>query len=113
VRTINLKSAFPSVEEARRRLITEMETARRSGVRLLKIIHGWGSTGEGGKLAPAIRKSLRLRVREGRAAMVIPGERFSGDTLEGRDLLRRHPSVHGDSDWNRTNQGISIVELLP
>ena len=111
VRTINLKSGFPSVEEARRRLIAEMDVARESGSRLLKIIHGWGSSGEGGKLASAIRRSLRLRVREGRAVLVVPGERFSGDSLEGRDLLQRHPSIRTDPDWNRANPGIVIVEV--
>jgi hypothetical protein len=113
VRTIILKSGFPSVDEARRRLIAEMDAARKSGIRLLKVVHGWGSCGEGGKLAPAIRKSLRLRVKEGRAAIVIPGERFSSDSLEGRALLQRHPAVRRDPDWNRNNPGISVVELVP
>lgn len=112
MRAINLKAGSPSVDGARRRLLGEMDAARRSGIRLLKIIHGWGSSGEGGKLAPAIRKSLRLRVKEGRAVLVVPGERFSSDSLEGRELLLRHPSVRSDPDWNRANPGVVIVELV-
>ena len=79
--------------------------------RVLKVIHGWGSSGEGGKLGPAIRKSLRLRVKEGKALLIVPGERFSGDTNEGRELLQRHPHLRRDRDCNRANPGITLVEL--
>ncbi|MCI0536088.1 MAG: hypothetical protein L0Z50_12760 [Verrucomicrobiales bacterium] len=58
-----------------------------------KVIHGWGSSGEGGKIGPAIRKSLRLRVKEGKATLVVSGDGFSSDTNEGRELARRHPSL--------------------
>ena len=111
--TVNLEAGFPSVDEARRRLLAEMDAARRAGVRVLKVIHGWGSSGEGGKLGPAIRKSLRLRVKEGRALSVVPGERFSSDTNEGRELVQRHPQLRSDRDFNRANPGMTLVELAP
>lgn len=113
MRTLNLEAGQPRVDDARRRLLAEFDAARKSGVKLLKVIHGWGSSGEGGKLGPAIRKSLRLRVKEGRARLVVTGERFSADTLEGRELAQRHPSVRADRDFNRANPGVTIVELSP
>jgi len=112
MRTINLETGLPTVDDARRRLLIELESARRNGDRLLKVIHGWGSSGAGGQLGPAIRRSLRLRVKEGHAALVVPGERFSSDALEGRELARRHPVVRGDRDFNRANPGITVVELV-
>jgi hypothetical protein len=113
LRTINLETGFPSVDDARRRLLAEMAAARKAGVRVLKVVHGWGSSGEGGTLGPALRKSLRLRVKEGRAALVVAGERFSSDTNEGRELAQRHPFVRHDRDFNRSNPGITVVELAP
>jgi len=113
MRTVNLETGRPSVDDARRRLLAETQAARDAGVRLLKVVHGWGSSGEGGKVGPAIRRSLRLRVKEGKALAVVPGERFSSDTLEGRELLRRHPSLRNDRDLNRANPGITLVELTP
>ncbi len=109
--TINLKSGHPDLESARRRLLDALETARTSGVKVLKVIHGWGSSGEGGVLGVGIRKSLRLRIKEGRARLVVTGERFSSDSLEGRDLLGRHPAVRRDPDFNRANPGVTILEL--
>lgn len=111
MRTINLKLGHPTVDEARRRLLVELESVRASGGRLVKVIHGWGSTGEGGQLGPAIRKSLRLRVKEGRARLVVAGEKFSSDSNDGRELALRHPSVRADRDFNRVNPGITILEL--
>ena len=109
--TVNLKIGRPSIDEARRRLAGELEAARHARVRVLKVVHGWGSSGEGGNLGPAIRRSLRLRVKEGKATLVVPGERFSSDTEEGRTLLKRHPALRRDPDCNRANPGITLVEL--
>ena len=108
---VNLESGRPTLEEARKRLLREMESARNEGVRVLKVIHGYGSSGEGGVLCVGIRKSLRLRVKEGIARTVVPGERFSSDATEARDLLLRHPSLRGDRDLNRGNLGVTLVEL--
>lgn len=110
--TVNLEAGLPSVDEARRRLLSEMQSAQARGVRVLKVIHGWGSSGDGGKLGPAIRKSLRLRVKEGNARLVVAGERFSSDTNEGRELIQRFPALRKDRDYNRCNPGITLVELV-
>lgn len=113
MRIVNLESGRPDLDTARRRLLAEIDAARAHGVRLLKVIHGWGSSGTGGILAVGIRKSLRLRVKEGQALAVVPGERFSADTTEGRELVQRHPQLRRDRDFNRSNPGVTVVELAP
>src|SRR5258708_24283060 len=112
-RTINLESGLPSLDEARRQLIRQIEGARTEGVRVLKVIHGYGSSGAGGVLCAGIRRLLRLRVKEGKAVTVIPGERFSSDAIEAREFLARHPDLRRDRDLNRANPGITLVELAP
>ena len=111
LRTINLEAGRPDLDTARRRLLAEIESARSQGVRVLKIIHGYGSSGAGGVLAVGIRKSLRLRVKEGKALAIIPGERFSSDANETRLLLQKYPHLRGDRDLNHANPGITIIEL--
>jgi hypothetical protein len=111
-RIVNLESGLPSLEEARRRLLQQMDLARKEGVRVLKVIHGYGSTSGAGVLCAGIRKSLRLRVKEGKARMIVPGERFSADANDARELLLRHPSLRRDRDFNRANPGITMVELI-
>lgn len=111
VRTCNLEAGSPTLDEARRRLLKEIDAARREGVRVMKVIHGYGSSGAGGVLCAGIRRSLRLRVKEGKASTLVPGERFSADAAESRELLQRYPTLRQDRDLNRANPGITIVEL--
>ncbi len=111
LRTVNLEAGLPTLEEARRRLLAAIDTARRDGVRVLKVVHGYGSSGAGGVLGTGIRRSLRLRVKEGKALQVVPGERFSSDALDARELLQRYPALRRDRDFNRANPGITIIEL--
>ena len=113
VRTVNLESGRPTVEEARRRLLNAIRQAEDSPARLLKGVHGWGSTGSPASIKHAIHRSLRLRVKERRVRSFVPGERFSSDTEEGRDLLRRYPQLRRDRELNRANPGITLVELSP
>ena len=63
LRTCNIESSFLSLDEARRTVIGEIRRAKREGVRVLKIIHGYGSTGKGGTLNHGLRKSFALRKR--------------------------------------------------
>ena len=111
IKVVNLEDGRPSTTQARARLASELQRARESGVAILKVIHGYGSSGSGGVLCAGIRKSLRLRIKEGKAVALIPGEHFSSDANETRHLLLRHPVLRQDRDLNRGNPGITIVEL--
>ena len=77
----------------------------------MKIIHGYGSSGVGGKLKVAIRKSLVHRRKEGIVKTIIWGEYFSTDKQDTRVLLQRHPLLKSDKDLNRNNECVTIVEL--
>jgi len=65
IRTCNIEAGFPSLDEARRSVIEEIRRAKREGVRVLKVIHGYGSSGKGGTLCHGLRKSFALRKKEG------------------------------------------------
>ena len=59
LKTVNLEDGMPSVAQARARLSTEIRSAQQSGVKVLKLIHGYGSTGIGGDLRVALQSTLR------------------------------------------------------
>jgi len=54
------------VQEALQRLERELALARKEGLGLLKIIHGYGSTGVGGDIRIAVQVRLREMVEDGR-----------------------------------------------
>ena len=111
VRTINLKEDLPTVEEARKQLINELILAKRQGVSALKLIHGYGSSGVGGKIKDGIRRSLALRKKEGKIKSYVSGEEWDIFEERSRDILEQCPELSGDSDLNRHNSGITIVLL--
>ena len=109
--TVNLKQGLPTVEEARRRLAAELARARAANTSVIKIIHGYGSTGQGGSLRQALRRSLAHRRKEGAIREFLPGERFSMFDPLAAELIRDHPELQHDSDRERDNEGITLVFL--
>ncbi|MCX5653173.1 MAG: Smr/MutS family protein [Planctomycetota bacterium] len=109
IRTLNIKSDRPSVDEARQRLKQAIVDARRDKVAVLKLIHGYGSSGVGGAIRDAIRSSLRRRVKEGLVAEFIPGESWSIFDPAARRLLELCQELGKDSDLDRHNEGITVI----
>lgn len=109
---LNIEAGLPTVDEARQRLLAELRQARQSGIIAIKIIHGYGSTGTGGALRPALRKSLLLRKKEGLVTRVIFGEKWSVFEEDARYAIERCPELRSDRDLNRSNAGITIAVLV-
>ena len=111
IRTYKIEDGRPGVEEARRLLMQEIKASKSAGYRFLKLIHGFGSSGVGGDLRIALRKSLTKRRSEGMIRGFIPGEKWSPFSQEARDVVDRFPALGRDTDYARENPGITIVEL--
>jgi len=111
IRIYNVEADLPTLDQARRLVIEEIRRAKRDRVRVLKIIHGYGSSGTGGRLAVGLRKSFALRKKEGAILDAIPGEDFSIFQPRTMALLEAVPKLKGDLDLNQVNEGITIVWL--
>ena len=111
VTTFNVEAALPTLDEARRQVIDEIRRAKREGVRVLKIIHGYGSSGKGGTLCIGLRKSFTLRKKEGVIKDFIAGEAFSIFNPTVLALLEAVPELRGDPELNATNEGVTILWL--
>src|SRR6266404_3184319 len=111
IRIFNVETNLPTLDEARRLVIDEIKRAKREGVKVLKVIHGYGSSGTGGKLCVGLRKSFGLRKKEGIIKDFIAGEDFSifNDTVLA--LLEAVPELRGDPDLGATNAGVTLVWL--
>ena len=111
VRTYNIEAGLPTLDEARRLVIEEIKRAKREGVRVLKVIHGYGSSGQGGALCVGLRKSFRLRKKEGVVRDFIAGEDFSIFSDRALALLESVPQLRGDPDLDATNEGVTFIWL--
>lgn len=102
---------MPQVHEAVQRLDHELSHAKQQGEQMVKLIHGYGSTGVGGDIRIAVQKRLRELVDNGQIRVCIFGEYWSKSNDEAWRLLQSHPTLKSDPDLGRRNQGITIVVL--
>jgi hypothetical protein len=111
IKTVNLKSDMPQVQEALQRLGKELALARQQKHTVLKIIHGYGSTGAGGDIRIAVQKRLHEMSQEGHIRGCIFGESWSKSHDQTWTLLQAQPELKSDADLGRRNQGITVVLL--
>jgi len=111
MKTVNLKSDMPQVHEALQRLDRELALARQEKTKLLKLVHGYGSTGAGGDIRIAVQKRLLEMAQNGQILGCIFGENWSKSDEAAWKLLQSHPELKSDSDLGRRNLGITIVLL--
>lgn len=109
LKIINLEEGFPTVEQARQKMVRELDVARRSGVKGVKLIHGYGSSGTGGEIRLAVGRALQEMKRHGSVACVIYGEDWSVSNADAWALIKLHPALKQDFDLNRKNRGITIA----
>lgn len=111
LRTVNLELGLPSVQEGCRRLEAELLQARQDGIQVLRIIHGWGSGGSGGKLREACRAVLNRKMAEGRIKLFLRGEEYSRAQIAGREQLEHYLELQKYERGDSGNPGITIIIL--
>ena len=102
---------MPTVQEALNRLDREIAGARQQKNSLLKIIHGYGSTGAGGDIRMAVQRRLHELVEGGQIRGCVFGENWSKTDNTTWRLLQTQSDLKSDPDLGRRNQGITVVWL--
>jgi len=110
-RTFNVEAGLPSLDEARRLVIAEIKRAKGDRLRVLKVIHGYGSSGKGGALCIGLRKSFGLRKKDGVIKDFVAGEDFNIFNETVLALLEAVPELRGDPDLGAINEGVTILWL--
>ena len=108
---INLEEGHPTVNVGLLRLDRALVTARAEGVPLLKLIHGYGSTGVGGRLREEVWKTLDRFQRNGFIKGFITGENFRLSDEATWELIKQDKRIKEDRDFGRGNRGITIVVM--
>jgi hypothetical protein len=86
-----------------------LAVARQQGTPVLKIIHGYGSTGAGGDIRIAVQKRLYELAEAGQIHGCIFGEKWAKSNDAAWRLLQARPELKNDPDLSRGNEGITIV----
>ena len=110
-RIVNLELTLPAVRDIPDRVARELRQARAHHIRVIKFIHGYGSTGRGGKLRPAVRQVLLRAQAAGQIACCIPGETLSIFDADTQRALRLCDELRRDPDLDRHNNGVTVILL--
>ena len=110
-KTVNLEQGRPAVEVALQKLNDVITDAVKNDIRVLTLIHGYGSSGKGGLIRLECRKNLDFMKSRGRIHDYIAGEEFSRRFGPTKFLLQRYPQLAGDRNFNKGNRGITLVVL--
>lgn len=108
---INLEDGRPTVNVGLLRLDRALVAARAERVPILKLIHGYGSSGVGGRLREEVWSTLDRFKRNGFISDFIPGEDFRLSNEASWALVKRDKTIKEDRDFGRLNRGITIVIL--
>jgi len=111
MKTVSLKEGMPLVREAMLRLDRELAVAKQEGYSLIKLIHGYGSTGAGGEIRIAAQNRLREMSDRGEVRGCIFGEDWTISDERTWKVIQANPALKQDRDLNRRNLGITVVVL--
>jgi len=89
----------------------ELASARQAGGAVLKLIHGYGSSGVGGEIRIAVQRRLTEMSSRGEIRACIFGENWAKSDEQAWALINARPELKQDDDLGRRNLGITIVLL--
>lgn len=107
----NLEDGRPARNEALLRLAHELHNARQARTSVVKIIHGYGSSGVGGVLRNVVWSELRQMKERGEIRAFCSGEDWRISNEIAWNILKNCPALKKDADLGRINRGITIVLL--
>lgn len=110
-RILNIESGMPTVEVARTRLTQGLRSAKAEGCTVVKVIHGYGSSGKGGAIKTDTLHTLQQKRAGGQLKAFVKGEDFSAFDATARRIIEACPQMARDMDYGRQNHGVTIALL--
>ncbi len=108
---LNLKENSPSVSEAIAILDINLEIYQSSGIKVVKIIHGYGSHGVGGAICLELRRYLAQLKKHNKIKDYLYGDEWDISNEKCFQILKTLSNHYLDKDLNHRNPGITIVVL--
>ena len=107
----NLESGRPPADVAVSRLASITAREKAAGKKAFKIIHGYGSSGVGGRIRTEVRRWLAGEKARKKIKAYIPGEDFTIFNADTLALFSVFPEARRDKDLERGNMGVTIIVL--
>ena len=109
---INVESFKLTVNEALAQIESEIETLKLAGIKcVLKVIHGYGSSGSGGEIKKNLPAFLNALKANNKIEDYIENSKFGALSQKYKKYTKIFPELILDSDLRNLNPGITIIFL--
>jgi hypothetical protein len=109
---LNLKFDSPSAEEALDRLTVGLRRASEVGIKAIILIHGYGASGEGGRIKWAVHDALENNYFSDGVDEYHFGEQTAFGSESYHALLRRRPGLKAYlKHFKEGNAGMTVLIL--
>lgn len=108
---LNLKQNSPAVDEAIANFLIELDVCRLEGIKIIKIIHGYGSHGKGGEICRELRNICNILKKQKKIKDYMLGNDWTLANERCFNYITTLKDFCGDEDLNRSNPGITLVVL--
>ena len=109
---INIKQGSPFVEEALELLTEQLRKCLDLGIKTIILIHGYGSSGEGGRIKWAIHDALENNRYSDRVDEYFFGENVAYGSESYHALLKRRPGLKRYlKRFKEGNAGMTVLLL--
>lgn len=97
------------MDEAMSYLKMSISLCKQNKIACLAIIHGYGSSGKGGKIRVKARQWLNAQARNGTIKAVINGEDFDVLNFKALELKNKYKEL--EKMLKVCNHGVTVVEV--
>ena len=109
---INIKQGSPLVEDALGQLTDHLRKSMNLGIKAIVLIHGYGSSGEGGRIKWAVHEALESNQYADRVEEYFFGEQVPFGSEPYRALLKRRPGLKSYLQrFKEGNAGMTVLLL--
>lgn len=109
---LNIKHGNPSADDALDILAIKIRNLQDLGVKAILLIHGYGSSGEGGRIKRAIHEALEANRYADRVEEYFYGENVPYGSSAYHGLMKKRPSLKRYlRHFKASNAGITVLLL--
>lgn len=108
---VNIKENSPTVEEAVANFLIALEDAKMQNIKVLKVIHGYGSHGVGGAILRSLKTMLPALKRKKQIKDYFSGATFNIANEKVFKLITTVPELALDEDLSTQNIGVTFIVI--
>jgi len=108
VKEVNIERGSPSVAQAISKMVNELATAKGGGYKSVILIHGYGSSGTGGAIKPAVINKLKEPMLAGLIKNYVNGANWD---QRKEEFIDECPQLKEYQSRIQQNPGVTVIIL--